>query len=91
MQTDLPQKRKRVLGTRLTDLTIVVRNSFKISESNSMEMLFIVSIAVGRIARFKFKDTRDIFAKKCYNDKVLVVEELRWTCMRKDSKKCGWD
>ena len=27
-------------------------------------------------ARFEFKDTRDIFAKKCYNDKVLVVEDL---------------
>lgn len=28
-------------------------------------------------ARIEFKDTGDIFAKKCYNDKVLVVKELR--------------
>lgn len=55
-----------------------------------MEILYIVGLAVARSAHFKFKDTRDIFAKKCYNDKVLVVEGGgRWTCMRKDSKKCG--
>ena len=40
-------------------------------------MLLRVSFAVERIARVEFKDTGDIFAKKCYNDKVLVVEELR--------------
>lgn len=39
-----------------------------------MEILYIVGLAVARSAHFKFKDTRDIFAKKCYNDKVLVVE-----------------
>ena len=27
-------------------------------------------------ARFEFKNTRDIFAKKCYNDKILVIEDL---------------
>jgi len=37
----------------------------------------MVSFAVERIARLEFKDIRDIFAKKCYNDKVLVVENLR--------------
>ena len=56
---------------------IVVRNAAEIVESTSIEMLLRVSFAVERIARVEFKDTGDIFAKKCYNDKVLVVEELR--------------
>lgn len=56
---------------------IVVRNAAEIVESTSIEMLLKVSFAVERIARVEFKDTGDIFAKKCYNDKVLVVEELR--------------
>lgn len=53
---------------------IVVRRATEIAESTSIEMLLMVSFAVERIARFEFKDTRDIFAKKCYNDKVLVDE-----------------
>ena len=56
----------------------VVRKAAEIAESTSIEMLLIVSFSVERIARIEFKDTRDIFAKKCYNDKVLVVEELHW-------------
>lgn len=32
-----------------------------------------------RIAQFGFKGSRDIFAKKCYNDKVLMIEDL---CIR---------
>ncbi len=39
-------------------------------------MVSITVERIARIARFEFKDTRDIFAKKCYNDKVLVVEDL---------------
>lgn len=54
----------------------LVRKAAEIAESTSIEMLLIVSFSVERIARFEFKDTRDIFAKKCYNDKVLVVEDL---------------
>lgn len=57
----------------------LVRKAAEIAESTSIEMLLMVSITVGRIARiarFEFKDIRDIFAKKCYNDKVLVVEDL---------------
>ena len=46
--------------------------------SNLRKMLLIVSFAVARIARFVFKDTGDIFSKKCYNYKVLVVEDLRF-------------
>ena len=59
---------------------IVVRNAAEIVESTSIEMLLKVSFAVeriARVARVEFKETGDIFAKKCYNDKVLVVEELR--------------
>lgn len=54
----------------------LVRKAAEIAESTSIEMLLIVSFSVERIARFEFKDIRDIFAKKCYNDKVLVVEDL---------------
>lgn len=57
----------------------LVRKAAEIAESTSIEMLLIVSFSVERIvriARSEFKDTRDIFAKKCYNDKVLVVEDL---------------
>lgn len=54
----------------------LVRKAAEIAESTSIEMLLIVSFSVERIVRFEFKDTRDIFAKKCYNDKVLVVEDL---------------
>lgn len=53
------------------------RNASEISESNSMEMLLCVSFAVERIARFELCDTRDIFSKIWYYDKVLVVEDLQ--------------
>lgn len=53
---------------------IVVKKAAEISELISIEMLLMVSFAV---ARFEFKDTRDIFAKKCYNDKVFEVEDIR--------------
>ena len=53
------------------------RNASEISESNSMEMLLYVSFAVERIARFELCDTRDIFSKIWYYDKVLVVENLQ--------------
>lgn len=43
---------------------IVTRNGAEISELTSIEMLLMVSFVVARIARFEFKDTRDIFAKK---------------------------
>ena len=53
------------------------RNASEILESNSMEMLLYVSFAVERIARFELCDTRDIFSKIWYYDKVLVFEDLQ--------------
>lgn len=43
-----------------------------------------VDIAVERFARVEFKDTRDIFAKKCYNDEhsLATKTDLRFPITR---------